>query len=63
MGQTHIVKPETVKHRTTEHGMPEHQIRNGKTLNTESRMVKTQNPKSGTVKPVILNLENEFTET
>ena len=29
----YVVKPGTVEHETTEHGMPEHQIRNGKTRN------------------------------
>ena len=32
----HVVKPGTAEHRTVENGMPEHQIRKGKTWNTNS---------------------------
>lgn len=52
----HVVKPGMV-----EHGMTEHQIRNGKTWGTISRMAKIQNTKSETVKPVTLNSEHNAT--
>ena len=58
----HVVKPGTTEHGTVKYGMPEHQIRNGKTWNTKPRTRKIRNIMFGTVKPGTLNPKHQFTE-